>query len=159
MHSTVWVRRLFFDRESELAHDAAGRQFDVDLLDQELSGHRVEHLVGRIALVKQHVALPIFSRRHERLQPVHRQVALGRHARLLHQVQHLVKAEDVDRQREQIEKERRHSARQRAVADEEQHADDAEDAQRHDRPHHQRGDVKNGADQGQRVGDVDVGQE
>ena len=157
--STVCGAPVLRIDEAEFAHDAAGRQFDADLLHQEAPGHGVEHLVGRIALAEQDVAFLVFARAHERPQPVHRQIALRGRPRLLHQREHLAQPDHVDRQREQIEKERRNRAGERAVADEEHDADDADDAQRHDGAHHQRRDVEDGADQRQHVGECDIGED
>ena len=78
--------------------------------------------------------------------------------RLLDEVEHLAEANDVDRQRQQIQEERRRRASQRAVADEEDNADDADDAQRHDGPHHQSRDVEHSPDQRKHVGEIDVRQ-
>ena len=126
---------------------------------RKLPGHGVEHLVGRIALAEQDVAFLVFARAHERAQPVHRQIALRGRPRLLHQREHLAQPDHVDRQREQIQKEGRNRAGERAVADEEHDADDADDAQRHDGAHHQRRDVEDGADQRQHVGECDIGED
>ena len=102
--------------KAEFAQDAPGGNFDTNFGHQEFSRHRQEHFRGGVAFVKQHVALLVGSCRHEWPQPVQRQIAPSRASRLFDQVADLEQPDEVDRQRQQIEKELRDRAASAAAA-------------------------------------------
>ena len=107
---------------------------------------------------EQDIALAEFSLAHERLQPFHRHIALGRRACLLHEIEHLTKANGVDGKQQEIQKKGLDVSGERAKADEECTADHIGDAQRHHCLRQQGRDKEHRADQGKHVGQGDVGQ-
>ena len=92
-------------KEAEFTHQASRWNRDVDLGDEETSGDGQQHFLRGVVLFEKRVALAIFARGHERLEPFHRHVTRRRGTRLLDEVEHLMKAKGVDGQQQQIQQE------------------------------------------------------
>ena len=128
------LRALVPGREQpELADQAADGNFDARLDQTEIAAHDVEHLVGRIALMEQDVAGLAALLVHVGLQPIHVEVAGGGGLHLLDQFEHLIEAQRVERDQDQIEKEGRIRRVEEGVADQEEVAGDTHDAKGHHR--------------------------
>src|ERR1700738_3975031 len=132
-------------QEAHLAEDLAGPELDSELRHDELSFFRQEHFVGKVAFAKKNIALSEASPVHERLQPVHGQVAGGGGTDLLDQLQHLKEAERVERKQEGVQEDRWKGARENPRAQKKQGARDARNAQRDNGLHRRRCDVEHSA--------------
>src|ERR1700730_454575 len=107
------------------------------LFPPETSGRQ-----GRLCEIE--VALAEASPVHEWLQPVHGQITARRRTDLLDQLQHLIKAERVERKQEGIEEDRREGARENPRA-QKKGARDARNARRDNGLHRRRCDVEHSA--------------
>ena len=103
MHLIRLGSPVFGSDESKFAQEPPGRNSNANFHDQELTGYRQEHFASNVALLKQYLTFSVFPRTHVRSKPIHRQIALRGNPRLLDQFQHLAQADDVDRQRKQIQ--------------------------------------------------------
>src|SRR5690349_7292492 len=68
---------VVWSQKSQLPDHAPGPELDPDLAHAELAGDDVKHLVRRIALAKDPLVLAILPSRHERLEPIHREIAVS----------------------------------------------------------------------------------
>src|SRR5262249_18291471 len=93
--------------KSKLPNHATRPELDPDLTHAELAGDDVHHLVRGIAFAKEHLLVAILPSCHERLKPIHREIAISRGVRLAHELDHLMEPDDVDRQEQDIKNESR----------------------------------------------------
>ena len=129
-------------QQAQLAKNLTRLEFDIELGDQVLAFDRQEHFVGEFAFAEENVSLAVFAPGHERLEPVHRQIAARGAAHLLDQFDHLIKAIGVQRQQQAVEENRRKRARQDSRAQETERAGNGRYAQGNDRFHRNRRDVE-----------------
>src|ERR1700750_1854924 len=93
-------------------------------------------------------ALAILAVSHERLEPLHRHVALCCGARLLHESEPLTGTVGIDGNHQEIKKKGSDASGERTEDGEECAPDHVRDPQRHHRVRQQRGDKEDRADQG-----------
>jgi hypothetical protein len=138
-------------QQSEFAEDLAGLKLDVPFDHEVFAGLGQEHFVGKVALVKENVALAIFPPFHVGPQPIHRQVGARRDANLLDQRQHLIEADRMHRQQQRIKRDGRQRPRQQRGPQQTEGAHQARDAQWDRGLHRHRHDIEKGAGGAQRV--------
>ena len=117
---------------------APDRQFDAGFDQPEPAADDVEHLLGLLVLVEQHFAGRAFALGHERLQPLHRQVAVDRFLHVAHQLQHLVQPIGIERQQHPVQQQRRIIAQRNRRCDQQDIGEDGEYPQRDHGPHRER---------------------
>ena len=103
MHSSDLRPHLRGRQHAEFADDGADRQFDAGFDQPEAAADDVEHVLGLLVLVEQHLAGGAFALGHERLQPLHRQVAVDGFLHVAHQLQHLVQPVGIEHQHHRLQ--------------------------------------------------------
>jgi hypothetical protein len=68
-----------------------------------VSRHNKEHLIGTLAFAKERLPASYVAGGHKRLQPVHIEIALRCLTHTLHQLQHLIQPNAVNRQQNRME--------------------------------------------------------
>ena len=122
-------------QHAEFADDGADRQLDAGFHQLEAARDDVEHVLGLLVLVEQHLAGGAFALGHERLQPVHRQVAVDRLLHVPHQLQHLVQPVGIEHQHQRLHHDDQVIAARDRGRDQDEVGEDAEDPQRDHGPH------------------------
>lgn len=118
--------------QGDLADHVAGRDVDAEALDVKSSRDDEQHGVRRVALAEQRLAGLYGAAAADAFQPLHVGIAPGGGFHLAHQHDDLPQAEDIHRQQHAVQDQHRRRVIEIAVADEEDVAHDADDAQ----PHH-----------------------
>ncbi len=127
-------------QHTELADNGTYRQFDAGFDQAEAAADDVEHVLGLLVLVEQHLAGLAFALGHERLQPLHRQVAADGFLHIAHQLQHLVQAIGIEHQHRRLHQDDQEVVGRDRGHDQHQIGEDAEQPQRDHRLHRARGD-------------------
>src|SRR6185312_15309474 len=77
-------------QHADVADNGADRQLNAGLDQAKAAADDVKHILGLLILVEQHLAGGAFALGHERLQPLHRQVAANRTLHVAHELKHLM---------------------------------------------------------------------
>ncbi|MGA2054291.1 MAG: hypothetical protein ABSG88_03195 [Bradyrhizobium sp.] len=123
--------RLIRIQQSKLTKNLAGIEIDASFPDPESARHDKEHLIRRVAAVKQHFASRNSPGRTKRFDPAQIQIVFRRIFDLFDQPQHLAQPDDIERQQNQVKDQHRIGIKSVSIADEEEIADNARDPKRH----------------------------
>jgi hypothetical protein len=101
--------------QAEFAHERAGKNIDAKLAQSQSAGNDEKHFVGNNAAIEQDFAGIEFSFVHERLQPVHREIARGRRCDFADQIEHFAQAPCIQWQQDEMQKQDRVGGEKKSV--------------------------------------------
>src|SRR6516165_665210 len=157
MHSTVAVRRLLGVRKPSSPMRRPGRSSTPISLTRNFPVTVRNISVAASSFLNSLSPLAIFAFGHEWFEPFHRHVTLRRVACLLNELEQLTEANGIDRQQQQIKQKGGDASGKRAKDCKECTADHIRDPKRHHSLHQQGSDKEDGSNQGEHVGERDVG--